>query len=95
MARRMPFTLNSIVLLPVLQALPVATAASFIATVTAMTGLDFGLLQLGHPETAADALVAWLMSFSAAAPVCWAGYMGVNFWKWAVGFRQHLRQRRP
>jgi len=90
----MPFTLNTIVLLPLLRSLPVSTAASIAATLVAMTGLDVGLLGLGHPETAADDLVAWLMSFSVAVPVCWAGYMVMALWTWTTGFLTHRRQGR-
>jgi ABC-type dipeptide/oligopeptide/nickel transport system permease component len=95
MPRRMPFTLNSIVLLPLLQSLPASTAASvLVALVSMTTGLDFGFMNLARSETAADALVAWMMSFSVAAPACWAGYMAVNIWKWAAGFIRYLQQRR-
>ena len=94
MTRRMPFTLNTIVLLPLLRSLPISSAASIAATLVAMTGLDVGLLGLGHPETAADDLVAWLMSFSVAVPVCWAGYMVMSLWTWATGFLRHWRQDR-
>jgi hypothetical protein len=90
----MPFTLNTMVLLPLLRSLPISGGASVVATLVAMTGLDFGLMGLGHPETAADDLVAWMMSFSVAVPVCWAGYMATNFWLWATGFVRHWRQSR-
>ena len=90
----MPFTLNTMVLLPLLRSLPVSSAASIAGTLVAMTGLDAGLLGLGHPETAADDLVAWLMSFSVAVPVCWGGYMVMAFWAWASGFVKHRRERR-
>jgi len=90
----MPFTLNTMVLLPLLRSLPVSSAAAIAGTLVAMTGLDAGLLGLGHPETAADDLVAWLMSFSVAVPVCWAGYMVMALWTWSSGFIKHLRERR-
>jgi len=90
----MPFTLNTIVLLPLLRSLPLSGAASIAATLVAMTGLDFGLMGLGHPETAADDLVAWLMSFSVVVPACWAGYMIMSLWTWATGFLRHRRRDR-
>lgn len=86
----MRFTFNTMVLLPLLRSLPASFTASLLATVTAMTGLDFGLLGLGHPETAADDMVAWLMSFSAAVPALWGIYMATNFYAWAAGvFARH------
>lgn len=84
----MPFTLNTMVLVPLLRSLPISGAASVIAALVAMSGLDFGVLGLGHPETAADDLVAWIMSFNVAAPVCWGAYMVIHVWTWAV---QRLR----
>lgn len=80
----MRFTFNTMVLLPLLRSLPASFGASLVTTVVAMLGLDFGLLGLGHPETAADDIVAWLMSFSAAVPALWAVYMATNFYAWAV-----------
>lgn len=78
----MPWNLNTIVLLPLLRAIPGAGGVSVIGTLAAMTGLDFGLLGLGHPETAADDLVAWMMAFSAALPVFWVYFIGVHVWQW-------------
>ena len=80
----MPFTLNTMVLLPLLRSLPVSGAASVVAALVSMTGLDFGLMGLGHPETAADDLVAWMMSFSVAVPVFWGAYMCTTAWTWAA-----------
>ena len=94
MTRRMPFTLNTIVLLPLLRSLPISTGASIVAALISLTGLDFGVLGLGHPETAADDLVAWMMSFSVAVPVCWAAYMVLAFWTWATGFLKYRQERR-
>ena len=94
MAGRIPFTLNTMVLLPLLRSLPFSGAASVAATLISMTGLDFGVLGLGHPETAADNFVAWMMSFSVLVPVCWGAYMVLAFWQWANGFIGHLRSRR-
>lgn len=93
MPARIPFTLNSMVLLPLLRSLPAAGAASIAATLISMTGFDFGRLHLGRPDTAADQLVALLQSFSIAAPGFWALYLVVNAWKWTVGFVQHLGNR--
>jgi len=90
----MPFTLNTIVLLPLLRSLPISTGASAVATLISMTGLDLGVLSLGHPETAADDLVAWMMSFSVAVPVCWAAYMILALWTWARGFVRNWQERR-
>jgi len=81
----MRFTFNTMVLLPLLRSLPASFGASVAATLVAMLGLDFGLLGLGHPETAADDIVAWLMSFSAAVPALWVVYMATNFYTWVVG----------
>lgn len=81
-ANRMPWNLNTIVLLPLLRAIPGAGGVSVVGTLVAMTGLDFGLLGLGHPETAADDLVAWMMAFSATLPVCWVYYIGMHVWQW-------------
>ena len=89
MPARIPFTLNSMVLLPLLRSLPAASAASIVATLVSMMGLDFGSLHLGRPDTAADQLVALLQSFSIAAPAFWALYLIVNAWRWGVGFVQH------
>jgi hypothetical protein len=77
------------VLLPLLRSLPAASVASIVATLVSMTGLDFGSLHLGQPDTAADELVALLQSFSIAAPSFWALYLVANAWKWSVGFVQH------
>ena len=89
MPARIPFTLNSMVLLPLLRSLPAASLASIVATLISMTGLDLGSLHLGRPDTAADQLVALLQSFSIAAPAFWALYLLMNAWKWSVGFVQH------
>lgn len=89
MPARIPFTLNTMVLLPLLRSLPAASLASIVATLVSMTGLDFGRLHLGRPDTAADQLVALLQSFSIAAPAFWGVYLVVNAWHWAVGFVQH------
>ncbi|MGE3473212.1 MAG: hypothetical protein AB7O28_22895 [Vicinamibacterales bacterium] len=88
-SRRMPFNLNTIVLLPLLRAMPAAGGISVASTLVAMTGLDAGLMGLGHPETAADDLVAWMMSFSVAAPVLWGYYMIRHAWLWMDGVRRH------
>ncbi|MEQ1912828.1 MAG: hypothetical protein ABMA15_28690 [Vicinamibacterales bacterium] len=89
MPARIPFTLNSMVLLPLLRSLPAASVASIVATLISMTGFDFGRLHLGRPDTAADQLVALLQSFSIAAPGFWALYLVVNAWNWSVGFVHH------
>ena len=89
MPARIPFTLNSMVLLPLLRSLPAAIVGSIVATLISMTGFDFGILHLGRPDTAADQLVALLQCFSIAAPGFWALYLVVNAWKWAAGFVQH------
>ncbi len=81
----MRFTFNTMVLLPLLRSLPASLGASLVGTLAAMLGLDAGLLGLGHPETAADDIVAWLMSFSAAVPGLWVAYMATNFYRWVVG----------
>lgn len=81
----MRFTFNTMVLLPLLRSLPASFGGSLVATVVAMLGLDVGLLGLGHPETAADDIVAWLMAFSAAVPALWVVYMATNFYKWVIG----------
>jgi ABC-type dipeptide/oligopeptide/nickel transport system permease component len=91
MAPRIPFTFNAMVLVPLLRSLPVSGAVSVVATLVAMTGLDFGLMGLGHPETAADDVVAWVMSFSVAVPVIWGAYMLINLWKWADGLLRQWR----
>ena len=93
MPARIPFTLNSMVLLPLLRSLPAASVATIVATLISMTGLDFGRLHLGRPDTAADQLVALLQSFSIAAPGFWALYLVLNAWTWTVGFVQHLSSR--
>ncbi|MEQ1728277.1 MAG: hypothetical protein ABL982_07830 [Vicinamibacterales bacterium] len=80
----MRFTFNTMVLLPLLRSLPASFGASLVGTIVAMLGLDVGLLGLGHPETAADDIVAWLMAFSAAVPVLWVAYMATNFYAWVV-----------
>ena len=90
----MPFNLNTIVLLPLLRAMPAAGGISVLTTLVAMTGLDDGLMGLGHPETAADDLVAWMMSFSVATPVFWVWYVGKHSWLWLTGFLEHRRQSR-
>lgn len=92
----MPFTFNTMVLLPFLRSLPVSGAVSLVVVLIALTGLDFGLLRLGRPETAADVLVAWMMSFSVATPVFWGVYMVTNAWKWvAVTLRLRSRRQTP
>lgn len=88
----MPFTLNTMVLLPLLRSMPPAAGLSVVMLLAAMTGLDFGALGLGRPETAADELVALMMSFSIAAPAMWAVYLVVNAYRWAVGL---FRPRSP
>ena len=94
MPARIPFTLNTMVLLPLLRSLPAAGVASIVATLISMTGLDFGRLHLGRPDTAADELVALLQSFSISAPAFWALYFVANAWKWSVEFVQHHLGRR-
>jgi hypothetical protein len=89
----MPFTLNTIVLLPFLRSLLPATGLSVAMTLLATTGLDFGLMQLGHPETAADELVALMMSFSIASPVLWVVYMVAALWQWTTSFFAWRRRR--
>jgi hypothetical protein len=86
MRDRIPFTFNAMVLLPFLRSLVPAAALSIVMLLAAMTGLDFGLLGLGRPETAADELVALMMSFSLASPVLWAVYVVINAFNWAAGF---------
>src|SRR5690349_5608812 len=86
MRARMPFTFNTMVLLPFLRSLPPAAGLSVVMLFAAVTGLDFGLLGLGRPETAADQLVALMMSFSIASPVLWAVYLVTNAFQWATGF---------
>jgi ABC-type dipeptide/oligopeptide/nickel transport system permease component len=83
------------VLLPLLRSLPTSTAVSVLLALVAMTGLDFGLMGLGHPQTAADDLVAWMMAFSAAVPVFWLIYMGTNAWAWLNGVLARRRDARP
>ncbi len=94
MSGRIPFTLNSMVLLPLLRSLPAATIASVVATLISMLGLDFGLLRLGRPDTAADQLVALMMAFSVSAPAFWGLFLALNAWEWAVGFVRHYKNRR-
>jgi hypothetical protein len=89
----MPFTFNTMVLLPLLRSLPTSSAISVIAVLIAVTGLDFGLLRLGRPETGADLVVAWMMSFSVASLALWGVYMITNAWKWATGFLRDWSQR--
>lgn len=86
----MPFNLNTIILLPLLRAMLPAGGVSLVSTLVAMTGLDGGLMGLGHPETAADDLVAWMMSFSVATPVFWGWYVVQHTWTWA----RHVAGRR-
>lgn len=88
----MPFNLNTIILLPLLRAILPAGGVSVFSTLLAMTGLDGGIMGLGHPETAADDLVAWMMSFSVAAPVFWAWYVAQHTWTWV---RAVLRPSAP
>jgi hypothetical protein len=85
MRRRIPFTFNAMVLLPFLRSLVPATGVSVAMLLAAMTGLDFGVLGLGRPETAADELVALMMAFSVASPILWAVYLAVNAFNWAAG----------
>lgn len=73
------------VLLPLLRSLPIASAVSLVAAVACTTGLDAGLLHLGHPDTAADALVASMMAFSVAVPSFWGVYVVTNGVKWLTG----------
>jgi hypothetical protein len=94
MASRMPFTLNTIVLLPFLRSVPPAAGVSVLMTLLAMTGLDFGILRLGHPDTAADELVALIMSFSVVSPLLWGIYMIASVWQWASGFFTSAEPRR-
>jgi ABC-type dipeptide/oligopeptide/nickel transport system permease component len=82
------------VLLPLLRSLPAARVASVIATLISMTGLDFGRLHLGHPDTAADELVALMMAFSVSAPAFWVLFLALHAWEWAVGFVRHLQNSR-
>ena len=89
MPGRIPFTLNTMILLPLLRSLPTATVASLVATLVSMTGLDFGRLHLGRADTAADALVALVMSFIVSVLGFWALFAAVNAYNWAVGFVQH------
>jgi hypothetical protein len=91
--RPIPFNFNTMILVPLLRSLPVSGAVSLVLTFVAMTGLDFGALRLGRPETAADDLVAWMMSFSMAVPVFWSLYIAVNAWTWATGFIRYWRGR--
>lgn len=93
MSSRMPFTLNTMVLLPLLRSLPGAGALSIVLVLISMTGLDIGLLRLGRPETAADLLVALMMAFSAVTPVLWGAYILTNAWNWASGLRGIGRTR--
>lgn len=88
----MPFNLNTILLLPLLRAMLPAGGVSIVSTLVAMTGLDGGLMGLGHPETAADDLVAWMMSFTVSAPVFWVWYIVQHTWAWA---RTSLRPGAP
>jgi hypothetical protein len=80
----MRFTFNTMVLLPLLRSVPASTAISVVAVLVAVIGLDFGLLRLGRPETAADLVVAWMMAFSVATVVLWCVYMVTNFWTWVT-----------
>lgn len=91
MRSRIPFTFNTMVLLPFLRSLPPAMGASVVMLLAAMTGLDFGLLGLGRPETAADELVALMMCFSVASPVLWGVYLVLNAVNWASGFLSSRR----
>jgi ABC-type dipeptide/oligopeptide/nickel transport system permease component len=93
MSSRMPFTFNTMVLLPLLRSLPASGAVSVVLVLISLTGLDVGLLRLGHPETAADLLVALMMSFSAATPVLWGAYIITNAWTWLSGVRGVGRTR--
>ena len=83
----MPFTLNTMVLLPLLRSLPASSGVSVVLVLISVTGIDDGLLGLGRPETAADLLVALMMSFSAAAPALWGVYIVTNAWNWVSGLR--------
>ena len=95
MQGRVPFTFNAMVLLPFLRSLPPAMGVSFVMLLAAMTGLDFGMLGLGRPETAADELVALMMCFSVASPVLWGVYLVVNAFNWASGFLDSRSSRHP
>lgn len=82
------------VLLPLLRSLPVSSGVSLVAALASTTGLDFGVLRLGHPDTAADALVASMMAFSVAVPVFWSLYMVSNGVKWLTAAVHDLRRWR-
>lgn len=90
-ARRGPFTLNSMLLLPLLRSLPVSSGVSLVAAFASLTGLDFGALRLGRPDTAADALVASMMAFSVAVPVFWGVYVVSNGVKWLTAAAADVR----
>jgi ABC-type dipeptide/oligopeptide/nickel transport system permease component len=92
MPGRMPFTLNTMIMMPLLRSLPASSIVSVVIVFVSMTGLDFGVLGLGHPETAADRLVALIMAFSVTAPAFWGVYIAVNVWKWLSGLPLFNRQ---
>jgi len=92
--RRMRFTFNTMVLLPLLRSLPAATVLAVLMVLCATLGLDFGLLRLGRVDTAADELVALMMAFSVSVPALWAVYMVTNAWTWAIrAIRAHRSSR--
>lgn len=78
-------------LLPLLRSLPVSSGVSVAAAFASLTGLDFGALRLGRPDTAADALVASIMAFSVAVPVFWGFYVLANAVKWLTAAAADLR----
>lgn len=80
----MPFTFNTMILVPFLRSLLPAAGVSVAVLGAAMTGIDFGILGLGRPETAADELVALMMAFSIASPALWAIYVLLNAFNWVV-----------
>jgi hypothetical protein len=94
MPGRMPFTFNTMVLLPLLRSLPTSGGVSVVVTLATMFGLDLRFLGLVRPETLADDLVAWMMSFSVAVPACWGIYMVTNAWNWVTSAVEHHRRTR-
>jgi ABC-type dipeptide/oligopeptide/nickel transport system permease component len=73
--------------------LPASGITSVVVLLLCMTGLDFGALRLGRPETAADRLVALIMAFSVAAPAFWGIYVLMNLWTWVTSLP--VFSRRP
>ena len=82
------------VLLPLLRSLPASSGVSIVAALASATGVDFGVLRLGRPDTAADVLVASIMAFSIAVPVLWAGYMVSHAFRWLTAAIDDLRSWR-